>query len=156
MQQLAGLVGQWEGTGWAEVGLGERSSFDLILDVQPLLNGAVLLVQARGVPNPESDYSLPVSYIELRIISYDRRSKSYRVQSLTRGGYLIDWETESADGGLTCWHDDVRAGRTRFAIRVGDDGVLQELGDSKPAVSSAGEEIWDEDYELTLQQRIVE
>ncbi len=34
--------------------------------------------------------------------------------------------------------------------------LVQELGDSKPAVSSAGEEFWYEDYELTLRQRIVE
>ena len=154
MQQLSFLAGQWEGTGWTEAWLDGRSSFDVVLDVQPLLGGAVLLLQIHASSDMEGEYSVPISYAALRIISYDQRSKCYRVRSFTPDGQSIDWESEAGEGVLTCWFDDVRGRRTRFSLRLSDDGVLQELGDSKPSLSIGAEEAWDQDYELTLKERV--
>ncbi len=154
MQQLGFLAGQWEGTGWTEEWLDGRSSFNVTLDVQPLLGGAVLVLQIHASSDMEGEYSVPISYAALRIINYDRWSKCYRVRSFTPDGQSIDWESEVDEGILICWFDDVRAGRTRFALRLSEDGVLHELGDSKPAVSIGGEESWDQRYELTLKERV--
>lgn len=154
MQQLGFLAGQWEGTGWAEGWLDGRSSFDVVLDVKPLLGGAVLVLQIHASSDMEGEYSGPISYVALRIINYDRWSKCYRVRSFTPDGQSIDWESEAGAGVLTCWFDDVRAGTTRFALHISEDGVLHELGDSKPAMSLGDEESWDQCYGLTLKERV--
>jgi len=154
MEQLGFLVGQWQGTGWVWAGPDERPSCDVIIDVESLLGGAVLVVQLRATPEAEGACRALAQSEALRVINYDQWSKSYRVRSFMANGQSVDWEAEVDEGVLTCWYDDVRAGRTRFALAQTPEGDLREFGDAQPALSVAGEDHWMPHHELILKRRV--
>jgi hypothetical protein len=154
MEQLGFLVGLWEGAGWVWAGPDERSSCDVTMDVEALLGGAVLVVQLRTASDTEGACRSLVQGEALRVINYDQWSKSYRVRSFMANGQNTDWEVEVDGGVLTCWYDDVRAGRTRFTLEQTPKGDLREFGDAKNAISPPDEEHWMPHHEFVLKRRV--
>jgi hypothetical protein len=153
MEQLGFLVGQWEGAGWVWAGPDARPSCDVVMDVESLLGGAVLVVQLRAAPDAEGECLALVQGEAMRVINYDQWSKCYRVRSFMANGQSVDWEAEAGEGVLTCWYDDVRAGRTRVTLAQTADGHLRESGDGRQALSVDGEELWTQHHELILKKR---
>jgi hypothetical protein len=129
MKQLAFLAGKWEGTGLMRRGPGEPAKAKVTEVASFKLQGSVLLLEGRGLAKTPDGTEMVV-HDAMAIISYDRAKKRFVIRTYRAGGEMLEPEIEVADRKIAWQFDEPRAGRIRFTLTVGDDGVWREIGEA--------------------------
>lgn len=150
MTKLNFLVGEWKGTGYIEMGPGQRRTFTETETVQNKLGGLMLLIEGTGtgkVPGSEADVTV---HNALAVVSYDDSSKAFRwlAYQAARGSVQsIDTNARVQNKTIEWGFHDARAGTFRFTITLDDKGQWFEIGE----ISHDGKS-WQKFFEMTLQR----
>jgi hypothetical protein len=129
MKQLAFLAGEWEGTGSLRRGPGEPAKATVTEVATFKLQGSVLMLEGRGIAKTAEGAEMVV-HDALAIISFDRSKKRFVMRTYRAGGEMLEPEIGVADGKIVWQFDEPRAGRIRFTLTVGDDGLWREIGEA--------------------------
>jgi hypothetical protein len=86
MNRLAFLVGSWQGQGWHRAGPdAERRHFTQTEDIQPKLDGQLLIIEGRGRATADPQR---VVHRALAVVFYDAAEARYRWAAFSRGSHL--------------------------------------------------------------------
>jgi hypothetical protein len=129
MKKLAFLAGKWEGTGSLRRGPGEQAQAKVTEVATFKLQGSVLLLEGRGVAKTPEGADLVV-HDALAVLSFDRVKNRFVIRTYRAGGEMLEPEIEVADRKIIWQFDEPRAGRIRFTLTVGDDGLWREIGEA--------------------------
>lgn len=110
-----GMVGDWAGTGWIEMGPRGRFEFEQTENVELRAGDTVLLVEGRGTSTIEGR-KVPI-HDALGVISFDPATKKYRFLAFTGRGQHEDTELTRAGDNLV-WFIAGPQGRIRFTITL--------------------------------------
>jgi hypothetical protein len=129
MKQLTFLAGKWEGTGSMRRGPGEPAQAKVTEVATFKLQGSVLLLEGRGVAKTPEGIDMVV-HDALAVISFDKAKKRFVIRTYRAGGEMLEPEIEVADHKIIWQFDEPRAGRIRFTLTVGNDGLWREIGEA--------------------------
>ena len=145
-QQLAFLVGRWEGEGWIDVASGERRTFRESETVVAKLDGTVLLIEGVGRAPAADPRQAGVVHDALALISWDEAGQVYRLQSHEASGRAVDAEGRLADGAFIWSFPAGPARQVRFTIRLDARGRWEETGE----MGAGAPVTWQKFFEMTL------
>jgi hypothetical protein len=128
MKKLQAWVGHWKGTGWAMMGPGQRSEFRINETIQSKVSGSVLLVEGLG-KSKGPDGAEAIAHEALGVVSYDGKTKRYRMRTHDLRGQAVDTELKLIEGSAE-WGFKVedRPVSVRFTIKF-DDKKWNEVGE---------------------------
>jgi hypothetical protein len=128
MKRLAVMVGQWEGVGWILMGPQGRKTFTAKENIQPRLDGTVILVEGLGKGRmAPGGPEVPV-HQALGVLSYDAQADRYGFVAYRLGGEKVDTEMKTLPDGSFEWGFAAPHGQVRFNIRIAD-GQWVERGE---------------------------
>lgn len=133
IDRLAPMLGEWQGSGWIQMGPEGRSEFRQTESIREASGGTTVLVEGRGVA--DVDGREVVVHDALAVISFDAAEARYRFAAHTGRGEHRDSELTIVDDGSMVWGFDTPRGKVRFTIWIGE-GTWREVG----AFSSDGEQ----------------
>lgn len=146
MKKLAFLVGKWEGTGSLRRGPGEPAVAQVTEVATFKLQGSVLLLEGRGVAKTPEGTEMVV-HDALAILSFDKSKSKFVIRTYRAGGEMLEPEIEVSEGKVVWQFDEPRAGRIRFTLSVGDDGLWREIGEA-----SRDGKTWFKFFEMQLKK----
>ena len=146
MKKLAFLAGKWQGTGSLRRGPGEPAQAQVTEVATFKLQGSVLLLEGRGVAKTDEGADMVV-HDALAILSYDKAKKRFVMRTYRAGGEMLEPDIEVADGKIVWQFDEPRAGRIRFTLSVGADGLWREIGEA-----SRDGKTWFKFFEMQLKK----
>jgi len=116
MTPLAGLEGEWSGSGWMLLPNGNRETFNSRETVSRRLSGAALLVegQHRSTRNGEMVHDA------MAMIVWDPRASTYRIRTALANGMSGDYPLEVTANGFA-WRMDTPGGRIDYVAEVRGD-----------------------------------
>ena len=148
MQEVMGLVGEWSGEGWVQMGPQGRETFRIDEVVTEKLDGLALLVEGHG-QSEEPDGSLRTTHRALAVLTWDAAREGYSFQTHTAQGYHTDADLEVLGEGVLRWSYSVPGGRDiRYTIELRDARWI-ETG----SISMDGGETWMEFLQMTLERK---
>jgi len=127
MAKLAGMVGDWEGTGWMRQGPGEPNHTRGTETVESRLEGRILVVEGRHWAKDDASHLVHHAF---GVISYDAEAGHYRFQTHLATGRSGDHEMR-LEGDAILWFMDTPRGKIRYTIRI-QDGTWNEVGEFSP------------------------
>ena len=113
MKALPPLAGRWEGGGWMRQGPGEPVRFVGEENVEPKLDGRLLVIEGK---HWTADRSRVVHHA-FAVLSYDAEKKGYQFQTHLEKGRGGDFSGYLEDGAFV-WEMNSPAGRMRYIIRI--------------------------------------
>lgn len=116
MKALPPLAGHWEGDGWVRQGPGEPVRFVGEEQVEPRLDGRILVIEGKHWSPDRSR----VVHHAFAVLSSDPEKQGYRFQSHLATGRGGDFSGHMEDGAFV-WEMESPAGRIRYVIRVEGD-----------------------------------
>lgn len=128
-KELAFLVGQWSGEGWIQMGR-DRNSFRQTERVAPMLEGAILTVEGKGVDptDPKTVY-----HHAFAVLSWNEAESRYDFRSYAMGRAGTFPARLEAPGKLV-WEIEAPGSRIRYTISVSGDRWREDgevkLGDA--------------------------
>lgn len=108
------MVGRWTGDAWQLRG-NERVATTMVEVVQPQLDGAVLLVEGRGMAK-DSTGAERVVHHALGVISFDVTTGAYTLRSYLTTGQSGDFALTPMENGVQ-WSRAVPGGQVRNTAR---------------------------------------
>ena len=126
MEQLAFMVGDWEGDAWMQRGA-ERVPTRMRERVRRELGGTVFLVEGRGETIAAAGAPARLVHHALAIVSHDAQQSRYTMRSHIGSGLSGDFVLTPVDGGVQ-WTREVQGGRVRNTARIGGD-TWHEVGE---------------------------
>lgn len=146
LQKLDFLLGDWQGTGWIEMGPNQRHTVRQTEKIQLKAGGAVVQIEGLGLERI-GEKDVPV-HQAFAIVSYDNEAKRFRLNAWRAGGGAIECEPELGDKRLVWGFKDARSGmQIRFTIKLDAAGRWVEIGEV-----SRDAQKWQQFLELTLQK----
>lgn len=130
MAPLAGLVGEWRGSGWMVQQGGERSEFTSREIVTPRLSGAALLVEGQHRA-PDGT----IVHDAMAMLTWDEAADGYRFRSTVAPGRSGDFPLTVGEDGFV-WSMDVPNGRIEYRASFTGD-VWHETGSYTPEGGTA-------------------
>lgn len=133
------MVGEWVGSGWQQMGQGERNEFQVHERVRWHLSGRALIVEGLGfASHPETGETI-IGHDAMAVIRHDQTTGTWRFFAGRGGAGLTDHELEIVDpeAGVIRWSPKTPQGDVRFTITIADD-TWHEIGE----FSSDGGETW--------------
>ncbi|TVR49172.1 MAG: DUF1579 domain-containing protein [Puniceicoccaceae bacterium] len=141
MRKLDWLAGDWQGTGWIQMGPEERHAFRQTETIRWMLDGLVLIIEGEGVAEETGQ----VVHSALAFVSYDPQVGVHRWRAFTADGRQTDTEAAIEEDRITWGFPLSPTQRVRFTIvRTGDDR-WHEIGEMSP-----GGDHWFKFFEMTL------
>ena len=128
MQDLAGLVGKWTGTGWVQYEGAERTTFDASESVEGRLDGLVLILEGKGVMKA-ADGSETVVHHGLSILTYEPLSRRYIMISIRQDGSHAVAQVHEDTGFLEWSYQDPDLGMIKRTVRLTESGQLFAVSD---------------------------
>jgi hypothetical protein len=146
MKKLGFLVGEWKGEGWTEFVPGQRRTSPIAENVQPRLNGTIMIVEGLGTKKEPGQQEV-VTHSAFGVISYDERAGLYRLRSYLIDGRTVDAEASFTDEGFQ-WRFQTPGNMSiRYTVKLNDKGEWFERGE----MSQDGK-TWRQFHEMTLQK----
>lgn len=121
MKKLSMLDGMWRGPAWTLTPTG-RHELTQTERAGPFLGGSVRMIEGRGY---EKDGR--VSFNALAVISFDPRTKTYRMQSNAQG-FSGGFEIRPTGDGFT-WETPAGPGATMRYTAMVRNGTWREIGE---------------------------
>lgn len=147
MKKLNWLVGEWRGKGWYLVGQHTREEFTNHENVQPKLDGLVLVVEGLGKKTDKETGKEKVAHNALGFLSYDANEKGYRWKTFTMEGYSNDTTAQIGEKSFI-WGYKSQWGDVRYTITLNDKGNWLEIGE----LSRDGGKTWWKNFEMELEK----
>ncbi|HMB70163.1 MAG TPA: hypothetical protein VKU85_12660 [bacterium] len=145
MDRLKFLSGDWEGSGWMQMGP-ERSEFASSERVSYAAGGLALVV--RGVHRaPLPDGTEKVVHDALGVLTWSSEDGAYRFASKLDNGFDGVYRAELTESGDLEWSIPVPGREMRYTIHV-DGDRWTETG----RMSTDGGETWSEFFGMTLER----
>jgi hypothetical protein len=131
MRKLDFLVGDWSGSGWMQLGPDTRIDIQSRETLASKLEGMIVAVECahEGVA-PGNQDSLIV-FRSFGVISYDTRAKKYNFRSWQESGRSADYDATVSESTFE-WGTAEASGRVRHVVRIDDQGLWQETGETSP------------------------
>jgi hypothetical protein len=144
MKKLDWLVGQWNGTGWMQLGPQGRKEFTITETVQGKLDGLVLVIEGNGKSKEDGR----AVHTALAFVSYDEGAKTFRWRAFTAEGRQTDTVAKVGANTLEWGLEIPDRGRMRYTIKLNEKGEWFEVGE----MTQDGE-TWRKFFEMTLQRQ---
>jgi hypothetical protein len=139
MSRLSFMIGEWQGSGWFQMGNSPRESFQIQEKIEKKLDGLVYLVEGHGTTNGITTHHA------LALISWDLENASYHFESHTYDGRSVDAQG-TIQGSTFIWgFPTPNGGRIRYKMAFENGQKWHETG----AYSPDGEN-WYPFMEMTL------
>ncbi len=119
MNQIAFMVGSWEGTGWMTGRDGTRHNFTQTEEVQFKLDSTVILVEGLGRTGEA------VTHNALAVISYLKEEQQYTFRSYLSSGLGGTFAGELIDGAFYWYPGE----KMRYVLRINEEGQWHEKGE---------------------------
>ena len=146
LQKLDFLLGDWQGTGWIEMGPNQRHTVRQTEKIQVKAGGAVVQIEGLGLERV-GEKDVPV-HQAFAIISYDNEAKRFRLNAWRANGGAVECEPEIGDKRLVWGFKEPRSGmQIRFTIKLDAAGRWVEIGEI-----SRDSQKWQQFLEMTLQK----
>lgn len=147
MAALEWLVGAWEGEAWVQMGP-ERRTVRQREWIEWAVAGEVLLIRGLGHSvDPESGESTPAHHA-LATLAWDPQRRRYSMWTYAAGRGPATPEVTVEDGKVVWGFDVPGRGRTRFTMRIEEDGRWVETGE----FSADGGATWRPFLGMTLER----
>ncbi|HEY0325982.1 MAG TPA: hypothetical protein VGC46_08415 [Allosphingosinicella sp.] len=112
---LAGLVGEWRGSGWILRPSGSRETFTSHESVTPRISGNALLVEGR-----HQNSAGVLVHDAIALLVWDQRAGGYRMRTQLATGMGGDFPLEVRPGGFT-WRIETPGGRIEYVAEFTAD-----------------------------------
>lgn len=119
MTPLAGLVGEWRGSGWILRPGGARETFTSHESVTPRISGNALLVEGR-----HQNAAGALVHDAIAILVWDQRGGGYRMRTQLATGMGGDFPLEVRPSGFT-WRIDTPGGRIEYVAEITADSWIE-------------------------------
>ena len=148
MRALDFLVGDWEGTGWIQMGRERRLTFSQRETVRRAAGATALVIDGEGTGTSAGSDSGLVIHDAFAIVTYDGEAKRYRIRALRAATGTAADDTPQVDEGKLVWGLAVPGGgRMRFTIVRTPAGEWLETGEYSPDGAR-----WFKSTEMTLRK----
>ena len=144
MKKLDWLVGQWQGTGWMQMGPQGRREFTINETIQEKLDGLVLVIEGHGKSLEDGR----AVHNALAFVSYDGEAKTYRWRAFTAEGRQTDAVAKVGINTLEWGFEIPQRGLLRYTVKLNEKGEWFEVGE----MSQDGQ-TWQKVFEMTLQRQ---
>jgi len=125
INKLEFLFGEWEGTGWMQMGPGEKSEFTIKESIYPRAGGTIVSMQGLG----KDKESGATGHDAFAVLTYDKATQEYNLRSYLVNGQHGDFPVTISKNKLV-WQID--AGRIiRYTITLDEKGHWIEIGEVK-------------------------
>lgn len=122
MQELAGMVGEWEGEAWSEMRPGVREVAVQRESVEWAAEGEALLVRGSGSVEGR------VVHEAVGLIFWDARAQRYSMWAYRAGSGPTQQEVR-LEGDARIWGFSIPGGEIRFTQRIDEQGRWVETGE---------------------------
>ena len=118
MKPFTAWFGQWQGSGWMQMGPGEPKKFSVDETVQSKLDATIILIEGIGKGKDAQTNTEIVVHHALAILSYDPASDKYKFKSHIKNDRITEaWFTVSGDNKFQ-WGFDTPQGKIRYSITI--------------------------------------
>ena len=145
MKKLEFLVGNWKGSGWMQMGPGQRSESFVTESVQSKLGGRVFVIEGLGRAKSEGSAEGRVVHNAFAFLYYDEESSRFRMRAFLANGQAVDADTNYKDGVFE-WGFQLPQGRIQYRIRLNAKQQWQEEG----SITLDGGKSFQKFFEMTL------
>ncbi|HMW03349.1 MAG TPA: hypothetical protein PKZ53_04400 [Acidobacteriota bacterium] len=147
MKKLEGMVGDWAGSGWIEMGP-QRQTFTSLETVQSRLNGMVLIIEGLHTSKLEAGGPEKVIHHALAWLSFDDQTNQYRMRPHKADGASLDTFLVPTENGSWQWGiPSPNGGSIRYTITL-KEKKWQEVGE----FSMDGKQ-WRKFFEMNLEKK---
>jgi hypothetical protein len=145
MKDLAGLVGNWQGTGWLQYEGTDRMEFNATETIESRLDGLVLVLEGRAT----AEAGATVYHHGLSILTFDPQSRRYMMVAIREDGSHVVTEVAQDQGFLEWSFDDPELGRVKHTVRLTESGQMFAVGDHSKDDGAT----WRRHYEMQLSRQ---
>ena len=145
MKKIEFLVGNWKGTGWMQMGPGQRNETFVTESVQSKLGGRVFVIEGLGRARSDGNSEGRVVHNAFAFLFYDQESSRFRMRAFLANGQSVDAETNYKDGVFE-WSFQVPQGRIQYRIRLNEKQQWYEEG----SITLDGGKSFQKFFEMTL------
>lgn len=145
MEKLAYMAGDWQGTGWMQMGPGPRSEFRGGEKVQSKLFGLALLVEGAFFA-PDSGGKERPAHTTLGVISYAPAEEKYKFRYWLATGFSGERDLTLTDDGWY-WELPAGPGATIRYTMTHEDGTWSEIGER-----TTDGKTWQKFFEMKLKK----
>ncbi|MBX3118207.1 MAG: hypothetical protein KF784_04015 [Fimbriimonadaceae bacterium] len=141
MKKLSFLFGEWEGTGWVQMGQ-ERSTYTVKESVHPRAGGTVVSFQGIGKDTKTGI----VGHDAYGVMSYDLEKKAYTIRSYVMNGQSGVFPATIGDKSIV-WEIKTDDRHIKYSISLDEKGQWVEIGEVK-----LDGNLWYKFMEMTLKK----
>ena len=145
MKKLDFLVGEWKGTGWMQMGPGQRLESLVTETVQSKLGGRVFVVEGLGKTRGEGGNEGRVVHSAFAFLYYDTEASRFRMRAFLANGQAVDADTSFKDG-IFEWGFKLPQGPVLYRTRLNENKQWFEEG----SISLDGGKTYQKFFEMTL------
>lgn len=145
MKKLEFLVGEWKGTGWMQMGPGQKAESVVNENVQAKLGGRVLIIEGLGRARSEGSSEGRVVHNAFAFLYYDQEAGRFRMRAFLANGQAVDADTSFKDGVFE-WGFQVPQGKIQYRTRLNPKQQWFEEG----SISLDGGKTYQKFFEMTL------
>lgn len=145
MKVFSWIQGDWQGEAWY---IGPDRTKNFIKQHEHVvykLDRTIITVEGTGTQQEKDTQEMKTVFRAFGIFTWDL-SKSKYVMRAYRDGNFIDSELVPNDDGSFSWYLDLAYGKTRYTLRLKDDGSYNEKGEFSPD----GGQTWVQNFEMNL------
>ncbi len=146
MAKMAFLAGEWEGTGWMDMGQG-RAEYRSHEIVESRLDGLVLVVEGTHEADVPGQAEPRVVHHAVAMITFDPIARRYNFNSQVHQGGTGMYHGDM-DGDAFVWGMSFGTMHMRYTIRLDEEGRWYEIGER----STDGEN-WTAFMGMTLERK---
>ena len=147
IRKLDFLVGEWEGSGWIQLGPTQRRTYRQHESIRYAAGGTVLVVEGLGRNSDAGPDQGKVVHDAFAVASFDRAKKAYLWRAFTANDDAVDTVLDIDEAEIR-WGIETPQGKTRFRLRIDRSGEWIESGEFSPDGKS-----WSQFLEMKLKKK---
>jgi len=132
MGKMDFLLGRWQGSGWAEMVPGRRSTFTGTETVARRLGGTVVVIEGLHKAPAPGGGEERVVHEALAVVSFDPQGQEYAMQSWIALGHGARATVRFPSAEVLEWGLATPRGPVRYRITRTPEGKWHEVGETSP------------------------